>query len=183
MAKGEGVIAAAEMKAAVRGTWVLIVLGAMVVGMDIATFAIILPQIGADLSLSTSQLQWVISAFSLMYGGLLLFGGRISDLIGPRRVLLIAVSLGLTGVLTVIVAPSYWIVLSGRALMGISNALKGPSTIAWIVTIFPQGQSRNTALSYQSPNTSAARSVGAVLAGLLVGPVRLALGDRAVRHF
>ena len=107
MTSGEEGVAAADMKTAVRATWMLIVLGAMVVGMDLATFAIILPQIGENFSLSTSQLQWVISAFALMYGGLLLLGGRLSDLVGPRRVLLTAVSLGLTGVLTVIFAPSY----------------------------------------------------------------------------
>lgn len=109
----------------------------LMVGIDLTIVNIALPSMQQDLGLSDPSRQWVITLFALGYGGLLLLGGRMSDLIGRRRALLI----GLTGFALASAlggaATSGAMLLTGRALQGVFGALLTPAVLATLAASFP----------------------------------------------
>src|SRR5689334_7080042 len=115
-------------------------------GLDVSLAGVTLPSIQRDLGLGAAQLQWIVSAYVLGYGGLLLLGGRAADLFGRRRVLLVglgvfgAVSLlsGLTSVADLLIA--------SRFIKGAAAAFTAPAGLSIITTSFPQGPARNRAM-------------------------------------
>jgi MFS family permease len=136
-------------------------------GLDVSMVGVALPSIRTELGLSTSQLQWVVSGYVLGYGGLLLLGGRAADMLGRRRVLLIA--LGVFVVASAIgglVNDGTLLVLT-RIVKGMSAAFTAPAGLSIITTTFSEGPNRNRALAIYTATGASGFSLGLVLGGLL----------------
>jgi MFS family permease len=136
-------------------------------GLDVSMVGVALPSINADLHLTTSQLQWIVSGYVLGYGGLLLLGGRTADLLGRRRTLLIAL-----GVFTVASAlgglvDDGTLLVVTRFLKGAAAAFTAPAGLSIITTTFAEGPERNRALSIYTATGASGFSLGLVLGGLL----------------
>lgn len=106
------------------------------------------PPIQADLGFSSEGVQWVISAYLIAFGGLLLFGGRTGDLAGRRRVFLAGVALFALSSLICGIAWSPGVLVAGRAAQGLSAAFMAPTALAILMTTFPEGADRNKALAF-----------------------------------
>ncbi|MFW0791084.1 MFS transporter [Gordonia sp. CPCC 205333] len=150
--------------------WLLLVVlaGALFLdGLDISMVGVALPSIGDDLGMTSSQLQWIVSGYVLGYGGLLLLGGRASDLFGRRRVFLAA--LGVFGVASVIsaVVDINGLIIALRFIKGIAAAFTVPAGLSIITTTFAEGPARNRALSIYTVCGASGFSLGLVFGGLL----------------
>src|SRR3954465_13320099 len=136
-------------------------------GLDVSMVGMALPSIEADLGLTTSQLQWVVSSYVLGYGGFLLLGGRAADLIGRRKVLLAGLAVfTVASVLGGLVNDGTLLVLT-RFLKGASAAFTAPAGLSIITTTFTEGSARNRALSIYTATGASGFSLGLVLGGLL----------------
>src|SRR5687768_1305968 len=136
-------------------------------GLDVSMVGMALPSIDEDLALSTSQLQWIVSGYVLGYGGFLLLGGRAADLLGRRRVLIIALA-----VFTVASAFGGFVedgtlLVITRFLKGAAAAFTAPAGLSIITTRFPEGPERNRALSIYTATGASGFSLGLVAGGLL----------------
>ncbi|RPE40713.1 MFS transporter [Streptomyces sp. Ag109_O5-1] len=135
--------------------------------LDTSMVAVALPTIQHALDMSLSQLQWVVSGYVLGFGGFLLLGGRAADLLGRRRVFLVALVAfflmsGLGGI-----AGSGEILIASRFLKGIAAGFTAPAGLAIILTSFPEGPVRNRALAIYSSTGSAGFTFGLISGGLL----------------
>lgn len=151
-------------------TWLLLVVlaGALFLdGLDISMVGVALPSIGADLHMDPAQLQWIVSGYVLGYGGLLLLGGRASDLLGRRRVFLGA--LGVFAVASVISAlvDITTLIVALRFIKGVAAAFTVPAGLSIITTTFVEGPARNRALSIYTVCGASGFSLGLVFGGLL----------------
>src|SRR5579862_3270826 len=118
--------------------------------LDVSMIGVALPSIRSALDLSTSSLQWVVSGYVLGYGGLLLLGGRASDLFGRRRVFLTAVAVfGIASVVSSLVSTDT-LLIALRFVKGVSAAFTVPAGLSIITTTFAEGPARNRALSIYS---------------------------------
>src|SRR6266516_6915481 len=126
-----------------------------------------LPSIRTDLHMSTSSLQWVVSAYVLGYGGFLLLGGRAADLLGRRRVFLI--SLGVFVVASTLggLAHDGSLLIATRFIKGMSAAFTAPAGLSIITTTFAEGPARNKALAVYTATGATGFSLGLVFGGLL----------------
>ncbi|MDT0345114.1 MFS transporter [Streptomyces litchfieldiae] len=136
-------------------------------GIDVAMLNVALPSIRADLDLTTGELQWVMSAYVLGYGGFMLLGGRAADLFGRRRMFIgwLVVFLlfsGLGGL-----ASEAWMLIAARFITGVAAAFMTPAGLSIITTGFPEGPRRNRALLIYSGTAAAGFSLGLVIGGLL----------------
>ena len=130
---------------------------------------IALPSIGSNLGFSRTALSWVINAYLITSGGLLLLGGRSGDVFGRRRMLIAGVALFTGGSALAGLATSPGWLLAARAVQGVGGALSTPGTLALIATTFPVGVERNRALSIYSAAAGAGASLGLVIGGALTG--------------
>src|SRR5919108_186131 len=136
-------------------------------GLDVSMVGVALPSIRADLGLSTSSLQWVVSGYVLGYGGLLLLGGRFADLLGRRRVLLGALAVfTVASVLGGLLRDGTLLVVT-RFLKGAAAAFTAPASLSIITTTFEEGPARNRALSIYTATGATGFSLGLVLGGLM----------------
>src|SRR3954454_11679236 len=153
-----------------RRAWgaLLVLCGALFLdALDVSMIGVALPSIKSDLDMSTSSLQWVVSAYVLGYGGFLLLGGRAADLLGRRRMFLIALGVfivasglgGLTNDPTLLIAT--------RFIKGVSAAFTAPAGLSIITTTFAEGAARNKALSVYTATGATGFSLGLVFGGLL----------------
>jgi MFS family permease len=129
--------------------------------------AVALPEMQQALGIPPASLQWVINAYLLCFGGFLLLGGRLGDLYGRRRILLLGLVLFAAGAL---LAGSAWTALvlsAGRAVQGLGAALMAPSALALLSATFPAGPARTRALGWWSAVGSVGIPAGALLGGLL----------------
>ncbi|GIH13053.1 MFS transporter [Rugosimonospora africana] len=136
-------------------------------GLDVSMIGVALPSIGADLHLSTSALQWVLSGYVLGYGGLLLLGGRSADLLGRRRVFLIAVAAFAAASLLSGVVDNGALLIASRFVKGTAAAFTAPAGLSIITTTFPEGPARNRALSIYTLFGASGFSSGLILGGLM----------------
>jgi MFS family permease len=170
-------------------TWLLLVVlcGALFLdGLDISMVGVALPSIGSSLHLAPSSLQWIVSGYILGYGSLLLLGGRASDLLGRRRVFLVAVAVfGTASVISALLSNDLALVAL-RFVKGASAAFTVPAGLSIITTTFAEGPARNRALSIYTVCGASGFSLGLVIGGLLTevgwrltflvpGPVAIAL--------
>src|SRR5690348_2135008 len=135
--------------------------------LDVTVVNIALPTIQRALHFSATNLSWVLNAYTLCFGGLLLLGGRAGDILGRRRVFMAGLSLFTGASLLGGLAPTAGWLLAARAAQGIGAALAGPSALALIATTFPEGPPRTRALGVYSAVASAGASLGLILGGLL----------------
>jgi EmrB/QacA subfamily drug resistance transporter len=152
-----------------RRWWALTLLcGAFfMVILDGTIVLVALPSIGADLGFSEQGLQWVLSAYALTFGGLLLLGGRAADLLGRRRVFIAGVLLFTTASLMCGLAWSPAALLAARVVQGVGAAIMTPTALSIISTTFPEGSERHRALGIWG----ALGGIGATAAWLIGGPL------------
>jgi EmrB/QacA subfamily drug resistance transporter len=146
----------------------LVLCGALFLdAMDVSMIGVALPSIREDLGLSTSSLQWVVSAYVLGYGGFLLLGGRAADLLGRRRVFLIA--LGVFVVASAIggLVDDGSLLIATRFIKGVSAAFTAPAGLSIITTSFAEGPVRNKAIAIYTATGATGFSLGLVAGGLL----------------
>jgi EmrB/QacA subfamily drug resistance transporter len=135
--------------------------------LDVSMVGVALPSIRADLGLTTSALQWVVSGYVLGYGGLLLLGGRAADLLGRRRVFLVALAVFAVASLLGGLATSAGLLIAARFIKGAAAAFTAPAGLSIITTTFAEGRQRNRAVSIYSAFGASGFSLGLVLSGLL----------------
>src|SRR5215469_17744572 len=135
--------------------------------LDVSMVGVALPSIRADLGLTTSSLQWVVSGYVLGYGGLLLLGGRAADLLGRRRVFLAALAVFAIASLFGGLVSSAGLLIAARFIKGAAAAFTAPASLSIITTTFAEGPQRNRAVSIYSAFGASGFSLGLVLSGLL----------------
>jgi MFS family permease len=153
-----------------RRAWgaLLVLCGALFLdGLDVSMLGVALPSIDADLHLGTSTLQWVVSAYVLGYGGLLLLGGRAADLLGRRRVFLAALAVFAAASLLGGLVSDGTLLIATRFIKGVAAAFTAPAGLSIITTSFAEGPARNRALAIYSATGASGFSLGLVLGGLL----------------
>ncbi|MFJ4191827.1 MFS transporter [Kitasatospora sp. NPDC089509] len=139
----------------------------LMVVLDITIVNIALPHIQQALKFSTTDLSWVINAYTLTFGGLLLLGGRAGDILGRRRVFIVGVLVfSLASLLGGVAQSSAWL-LAARALQGLGGAIASPTALALIATNFREGPERNRAFGVYSAVAGAGGAVGLLLGGML----------------
>jgi len=138
-------------------------------GLDVSMIGVALPSIGAELDLSTSSLQWLVSGYVLGYGGLLLLGGRTADLFGRRRVFLIGLTVFALASLAGGLVSSGPLLILTRFVKGLSAAFTAPTGLSIITTNFAEGPARNRALSIYVVFGAGGYSSGLLFGGLMTG--------------
>ena len=140
--------------------------------LDSAIVVVALPSIDADLAFSAGSLQWVLSAYLLSFGGLLLLGGRAADLLGRRRMFVVGTTLFALASLAAGLAGTTEALLSARVVQGVAAAIMTPTALSIVMTTFPEGVERNKALGIWG-STGA---IGGTAAWLVGGPITDGLG-------
>src|SRR5689334_8419856 len=148
---------------------VVLCVAQFIVVLDATIVAIALPSIQADLGLSTTTLGWVITAYTLTFGGCLLAAGRIADRVGRRRIFGAGVGLFALASLGCALAPAGGWLLAGRATQGLGAALVSPAALALLTTARPRGPARTRALGWWTAAAAGGGASGWVLGGLLSG--------------
>jgi EmrB/QacA subfamily drug resistance transporter len=146
----------------------LVLCGALFLdAMDVSMIGVALPSIRSDLGLSTSSLQWVVSAYVLGYGGFLLLGGRAADLFGRRRMFLISLAVFVVASALGGFANDGTLLIATRFVKGVSAAFTAPAGLSIITTSFSEGAARNKAISIYTATGATGFSLGLVFGGLL----------------
>ncbi|MEW9555491.1 MFS transporter [Nonomuraea sp. NPDC050783] len=148
-------------------TLALLALAQLVYALDLNIVFVALPRIGADLGFPGQTQQLVVSAYVVFAGGFLLFGGRAADLLGRRRVFVLALALYAVSSLAGGLAASPAVIIAARAVQGIGGALLLPSTLALLNSLFAEGPQRNRALAVWGGAGASGLTIGALLGGLL----------------
>jgi EmrB/QacA subfamily drug resistance transporter len=149
-----------------------IVLAALVaaqfmVVLDVAIVNVALPSIQTDLHFSEQSLQWVITAYAIMFGGFLLLGGRMADLLGRRRLFIAGVALFTVSSLLAGFAWSAGSLITFRATQGLGGALLAPAALSILTTTFAEGRERNIALGVWGAVSGSGAAAGVLLGGFL----------------
>jgi EmrB/QacA subfamily drug resistance transporter len=148
------------------GMWVVLV-GQLMLVLDATIVNVALPHIATDLHFGSASLSWVLNAYSLAFGGLLLLGGRLGDVLGRRRVFMTGLSLFTLASLAGGLAQAPWELVTSRALQGVGAALSAPSVLALIATNAPNEAARNRALAAFAVISSGGAALGLMLGGTL----------------
>jgi MFS family permease len=135
--------------------------------LDVSMVGVALPSIGSELGLSTTSLQWIVNGYVLGYGGLLLLGGRTADLLGRRRVFLVALAVFAVASLVGALVDDGGLLIATRFVKGLAAAFTAPTALSILTTTFPEGSARNRALSVFSVFGASGYSSGLILGGLL----------------
>lgn len=140
----------------------------LMVVLDITIVNIALPHIQTSLGFSTENLSWVINAYTLTFGGLLLLGGRLGDILGRRRVFIFGVLLFVFASLLGGLSQESWQLLAARALQGVGGAIASPTALSLITTTFREGPERNRAFGVFAAVSAGGSAIGLLAGGLLV---------------
>lgn len=135
--------------------------------LDATIVNIALPHIQDALKFSTTDLTWVVSAYTLTFGGLLLLGGRAGDILGRRRVFMTGIMLFTLASLLGGLAQEPWQLLAARALQGVGGAIASPTALALITTTFPEGPERNRAFAVFAAVSAGGGAIGLLAGGML----------------
>jgi EmrB/QacA subfamily drug resistance transporter len=146
---------------------VLICIAQFMVILDATIVNVALPSIQKDLNLSEGNLQWIVNAYTLVFGGFLLLGGRAGDLVGRKRIFLIGLVVFTTASLLDGLATSEGMLIGARALQGLGAALVSPAALSIISTTFAEGRERARALGVWAAIAIGGSAVGLVLGGFL----------------
>jgi len=140
----------------------------LMVVLDATIVNVALPHIQTALGFSGSNLEWVVNAYALAFGGLLLLGGRSGDLLGRRRIFIFGILLfSLASLLGGFATTQEWL-LGARVLQGVGGAFAAPTALSLIAVTFPEGQPRNRAMGVYAAMSVAGGAVGLIAGGLLV---------------
>src|SRR4051795_9365665 len=165
--------------------------------LDVSIVNVALPSIGRSLEFSRDNLQWVITAYAITFGGFLLLGGRAADLLGRRRVFYVGVVVFTVASFLCGLAWSEGVLIGARALQGLGAAIISPAALSIVMTTFNEGAERNKALGIWGAIGGGGAAVGVLAGGVLtkylgwewiffvnvpVGAIALALAPRFVRE-
>jgi EmrB/QacA subfamily drug resistance transporter len=139
----------------------------LMVVLDATIVNIALPHIQDALKFSTTDLTWVVSAYTLTFGGLLLLGGRAGDILGRRRVFMTGILVFTLASLLGGLAQEPWQLLAARALQGVGGAIASPTSLALITTTFPEGPERNRAFGVFAAVSAGGGAIGLLAGGML----------------
>ncbi|HEY1366489.1 MAG TPA: DHA2 family efflux MFS transporter permease subunit [Gaiellaceae bacterium] len=145
----------------------VLVIAQFMVVLDVAIVNVALPTIKTDLHFSQESLQWVITAYSILFGGVLLLGGRMSDLLGRRRVFMAGLALFTVASLLDGLAWSEGSLIAFRAVQGLGAALLAPAALSILMTTFREGRDRNVALGVWGAASGSGGAAGVLLGGAL----------------
>jgi EmrB/QacA subfamily drug resistance transporter len=157
-------------RSADRARWFALALLAttqFVLILDAAIVGVAMPSIATDLDLSQSDLTWIANAYTLLFGGFLLLGGRLADLLGRRRLFVGGLVLFTAASLIAGLADSGLILVGARALQGFAAALVSPAALSLVMTLFKDGAERNKALGILGAVAGSGAAAGLVLGGIL----------------
>ena len=158
------------MRNAATNKWVVLVLiclAQFMVVLDATIVNVALPSIQSDLHLSDDNLQWIVNAYTLVFGGFLLLGGRLGDLLGRKRLFLIGLVIFTGASLLDGLAGSEGMLIGARALQGLGAALIAPAALSIIATTFEEGAERARALAVWAAIAIGGSAVGLILGGAL----------------
>ncbi|NMO04606.1 MFS transporter [Gordonia sp. TBRC 11910] len=155
----------------------IVLVAQLMLVLDTTVVNVALPHIQEDLHFSPATLSWVLNAYTLAFGGLLLLGGRLGDVLGRRRVFTIGLAVFTGSSLAGAFATDATFLVVARALQGVGAALAAPSVLALLTTSAPDDRARNRALALFTAVSSAGASIGLIAGGLLtdLGSWRLTL--------
>ncbi len=149
------------------GALAIVIAAQFMVILDVAIVNVALPSIKDDLGFSEASLQWVITAYAILFGGALLLGGRLADLFGRRRVFLAGMGLFTASSLLSGLAWSEGALIGARALQGLGGALLAPAALSILMTTFREGRERNLALGIWGAASGSGAAAGVLLGGVL----------------
>src|ERR1700693_709375 len=135
--------------------------------LDVSIVNVALPSIKTSLDVSEDSLQWVLIAYTITFGGLLLLGGRAADLLGRRRMFMVGMALFSAASLVCGLAGSIGVLIAARAVQGIGAAIVSPATLAIITTTFNEGSERNKALGIWGAMGGSGAAAGVLFGGIL----------------
>src|SRR5436190_613483 len=144
-----------------------VVAAQFMVVLDIAIVNVALPAIKSDLHFAQANLQWVISAYAILFGGVLLLGGRLADVFGRRRVFMAGLTIFSISSLLCGVSWSEGSLIGFRALQGLGGALFAPAALSILMTTFAEGAERNRALGIYGAASGSGAAAGVLLGGVL----------------
>ena len=146
---------------------ILLAVAQFVVVLDASIVNVALPSIGNDLNFAADDLSWIVNAYVLVFGGFLLLGGRLADLLGRRRIFVFGlVVFGLASLLGGL-AENQGQLIAARALQGLGGAILSPAALSLVTTIFKEGKERNQALGVWGAVAGAGGAAGVLLGGVL----------------
>ncbi|MBM7055250.1 MFS transporter [Streptomyces durocortorensis] len=153
-----------------RGGLALLVIAScqLMVVLDVTIVNIALPHMQKDLGFSTENLSWVVNAYTLTFGGLLLLGGRLGDILGRRRVFIFGVLLFVFASLLGGLSQEGWQLLAARSLQGVGGAIASPTALSLITTTFREGPERNRAFGVFAGVSAGGSAIGLLAGGMLV---------------
>ena len=134
---------------------------------DLTIVNVALPTIGRDLHFSESNLQWIVTAYAITFGGFLLLGGRAADLLGRRRILMLGLAVFTAASLGAGLATSSGVLIVMRGLQGLGAAIVLPAALSIVMNMFAEGAERNKALGVWGGIGAAGATVGLIAGGLL----------------
>jgi EmrB/QacA subfamily drug resistance transporter len=153
-----------------RARWaalVVVCFAQFMVVLDATIVNVALPSIQTDLDLTTEQLQWIVNAYTLLFGGFLLLGGRAADLIGRRRLFLIGIAVFSAASAANALANSGEVLILARGVQGLGAALVSPAALSIITTTFAEGKDRTRAMGVWGAIAGAGGAFGLLLGGIL----------------
>jgi EmrB/QacA subfamily drug resistance transporter len=143
----------------------------LMIVLDATVVNVAIPTIHHALHFSLANLEWLITGYSLTFGGLLLFGGRTGDLYGKRRMFMIGVSVfAVSSLLGGLAQSDVWLIIT-RGMQGVGAAIAAPTALALIATNFPEGRERNRAMGVYAAMSGGGGAVGLLLGGILTSYV------------
>jgi len=145
----------------------LIVTAQFMVILDVAIVNVALPSIKTDLGFSETSLQWVVSAYAIIFGGALLLGGRLADILGRRRMFVTGLALFAASSLLCGIAWSEGSLIAFRGVQGLGGALLAPAALSLLMTTFNEGRDRNLALGIYGAASGSGAAAGVLLGGVL----------------
>src|SRR3954447_2013505 len=147
---------------------VLVAVAQFMVVLDATVVNVALPTIQSNLGFSEQNLSWVLNAYTLIFGGFLLLGGRLADALGRRRLFMSGIALFSGASLICGVSQSEGMLLVARGLQGLGGAMVSPAALSIILTTFAEGHERNRALAVWGAIAGAGGAVGLLLGGVIV---------------
>ncbi len=156
-------------KAQQRKWWGLALLATaqFVVVLDASVVNVAMPSIGADLGLSQEGLAWLVNAYVLAFGGFLLLGGRMADLLGRRRMFISGFVVFAVASFVGGLAESGGVLIAARALQGLGAAILSPAALSLVMTTFEEGAERNKALGVWGAVAAGGGAAGSLLGGVI----------------
>src|SRR5947209_5253526 len=135
--------------------------------LDVAIVNVAIPSIQRNLHIAESTVQWVITAYAITFGGFLLLGGRMADLLGRRRIFLVGLVLFTLASLTCGLASSAGVLIASRAVQGLGAAIISPAALSIVTTTFDEGAERNKALGIWGALGGSGAAAGVLFGGIL----------------